>query len=423
LSALADHHDLKAAPFNRGLAGLRFLATTLFGFGVFLSGFVISEPAPYELMMVIQIALWFTLGLKISRTVALLMILLLVFNVSGMFSMLVMDDTSGAPIYYAVSTFLALSAVFYAAVIEEDYRRLTLMFRVWVAAAIITAILGILGYFSAFPGAHMFTRYDRAMGAFQDPNVFGPYLVAPLLYLLYRLLTGPAIRAPLLSLGILILAFGIFLSFSRAAWGLLVFGCLAMVVVMVLNERSTAFRLKIMLLAVGAGLCCVLALGIALQFPKISDLFFNRAKLVQSYDGARLGRFERHKIGFLMAMERPLGLGPLVFGKIYTEDEHNIWLKCLTTYGWAGFATYLVMLWTSLWLGFRYMLRERPWQPFLIISWVLIFGHALIGNVIDTDHWRHFYMLLGVLWGCFALEHRHQRQVKASAEAVSPAAA
>lgn len=89
---------------------------------MFLSGFVISEPAPYELMMVVQIALWFTLGLKISRTVAPLMILLLVFNISGLFSMLVMNDTSGAPIYYAVSTFLALSAVFYAAVIEEDYR-------------------------------------------------------------------------------------------------------------------------------------------------------------------------------------------------------------------------------------------------------------------------------------------------------------
>ncbi|TWF56698.1 O-antigen ligase [Neorhizobium alkalisoli] len=400
-----------AGPRRTGIsmAALRLMTTWLLAFGVFLSGFVISEPAPYELIMVAQIGLWFMLGLTISRTVAPLMVMLLVFNTSGLFSMLVMKDMSGAPMYFAISTFLALSAVFYAAVVENDYRRLNLIFRAWIIASIITALLGILGYFNAFPGAHVFTRYNRAMGAFQDPNVFGPYLVAPLLYLLYRLLTGSLLRAPLLLFGMMILAIGIFLSFSRAAWGLMVFGAVVLPIVMLLKERSTAFRLKILLISVGAAVLLVLALAIALQIPQIADLFSNRAKLVQDYDGARLGRFERHKIGFLMAMERPLGLGPMAFGKIYGEDEHNIWLKTLTTYGWVGAITYQIMIWTSLWLGFKYMLRERPWQPYLMIAWVLILGHAMIGNVIDTDHWRHFYLLLGMLWGCFALEHRYQR--------------
>ena len=381
----------------------------MIGLGVLLSGFVISEPAPYELIMATQIGLWFLVGLRISRTVSLLLLMLLIFNLSGLTSMFVMKDISGAPMYFAISTFLALTAVFYAAVVEADHRRLDMIFRVWVFAAIATALLGILGYFNAFPGAHVFTRYNRAMGAFQDPNVFGPYLVAPLLYLLYRMLTGPLLKSPLLILGILVLALGIFLSFSRAAWGLLVFGGVALVVVMLLKERTTAFRFKILAIAIGAGLFLALVLAIALQFPQISDLFSNRAKLVQDYDGARLGRFERHKIGFQMAMERPLGLGPMAFGKIFGEDEHNIWLKTLTTYGWLGAVTYQIMLWSSLCFGFRYMLRERPWQPYLMIAWVLILGHAMIGNVIDTDHWRHFYMLLGMLWGCIALEHRYQR--------------
>jgi O-antigen ligase len=383
----------------------------MIGFGVLLSGFVISEPAPYELVMASQIAVWFILGLKISRTVAPLMLMLLIFNISGLFSMFVMKDISDAPLYFAVSIFLAITAVFYAAVVEADHRRLTLIFHAWVLAAIVTALLGILGYFDAFPGSHVFTRYNRAMGAFQDPNVFGPYLVAPLLYLLYRMLTGPLLKTPLLILGILVLALGIFLSFSRAAWGLLIFGAIALIIVMLLKERTTAFRFKILAISVCAAVFLVLVLAIALQFPQISDLFSNRAKLVQDYDGARLGRFERHKIGFLMAMERPLGMGPMAFGKIFGEDEHNIWLKTLTTYGWLGAVTYQIMLWSSLCFGFRYMLRERPWQPFLMIAWVLILGHALIGNVIDTDHWRHFYMLLGLLWGCIALEHRHQRDL------------
>jgi hypothetical protein len=388
----------------------RLLGSALIAFGVFLSGFVISEPAPYELIMVIQIAIWFLLGLRISRTVCAILVLLLVFNIGGLFSMTVMADMSGAPMYFAVSTFLALSSVFYAAIVEDDPKRLDLIFKAWVVAALITAMLGILGYLNAFPGAHVFTRYDRAMGAFQDPNVFGPYLVGPILYLLYHLLTGRVMLAPLLIGGILVLVLGVFLSFSRAAWGLLLFGGIALVIVMLLKERTTAFRLKILTISIVAGLILVLALAIALQIPQISDLFMNRAKLVQEYDGARLGRFERHKIGFLMALERPLGMGPMAFGKIYGEDEHNIWLKSLTTYGWLGAVTYQIMIWSTICLGFRYLLRERAWQPYLMIAWVMIVGHALIGNVIDTDHWRHFYLLLGVLWGCFALEHRHSRR-------------
>jgi len=391
----------------------RLLGACLLAFGVFLSGFVISEPAPYELVMVIQIAIWFLLGLRISRTVCLLLALLMVFNIGGMFSITVMKDMSGAPMYIAVSIFLALSSVFYAAIIEDDPGRFELIFRVWVVAAIITALLGILGYFNAFPGAHMFTRYDRAMGAFQDPNVFGPYLIAPILYMLYRLLTGRIMEAPFLIAGILVLVIGVFLSFSRAAWGLLLFSGIALVVAMLLKERTTAFRLKILIISAIAALALILALVIALQIPQISDLFTNRAKLVQSYDGARFGRFERHRIGFLMAMERPFGLGPMAFGKIYGEDEHNIWLKSLTTYGWLGAVTYQIMIWSTIWMGFRYLLRERPWQPYLMICWVMILGHSLIGNVIDTDHWRHFYLLLGLLWGCYALEHKHMRRQRA----------
>lgn len=416
MSAIAQDHQ---APFDSRLAALKLAGSGMIAFGVFLSGFVISEPAPYELIMVIQIAIWFLLGLKLSRVVLPLLVMLLIFNLSGLFSMFVMKDMSGAPMYFAVSTFLALSSVFYAAIIESDHRRLNLIFKAWVAAAIITAMLGIAGYFNAFPGAHVFTRYNRAMGAFQDPNVFGPYLVAPLLYLLYRLLTGPLLKAPLLILGILILALGIFLSFSRAAWGLLIFAGAALVVVMLLKERTTAFRFKILAISVGAAVFLVLALAIALQFSQVSDLFTNRARLVQEYDGARLGRFERHKIGFLMAMERPLGLGPMVFGRMFGEDEHNIWLKTLTTYGWLGAITYQIMIWSTLWFGFRYMLRERPWQPYLMIAWVMILGHAIIGNVIDTDHWRHFYLLLGIVWGSVALEHRHARSRLAASPAVT----
>ena len=404
MSDTALHH---APPFRPQLAALGILGSLLVTVGVFLSGFVMSEPAPYELFMAGLIGLWAIVGLRISRGVAPLLILYLLFNIGGMLSLTVMEDLTGGPMYIAVSLFLALSSVFFAAIIEARPARLELIFRAWVASAVVSSLLGILGYFHAFPGAETFTLYDRAKGTFQDPNVFGPFLVAPSLYLIHGLLAGRILGAPLKIAGVLILALGIFLSFSRGAWGLYLFCVVALVFIMLLKERTGAFRLKILLLSITAAGLMILALVFALQSEKVADLFSSRTQLVQEYDGGHLGRFDRHRIGFLMAMERPLGIGPLLFGKMFSEDEHNIYLKSLTTYGWLGFVTYLTLMVWTLSAAFKALLRERPWQPFLMISFIALVGHTAIGFVIDTDHWRHFYLLMGVIWGCLALERRH----------------
>lgn len=394
-------------------ATLRLIGSAAVTVGVFLSGFVISEPAPYELWMAALVGLWFILGLRISRYTVPLLALLITFNVGGMLSLTQMKDLADGPMYVAVSTFLALTAVFYAAIIEDSHRRLPLIFNAWTFAAVITSMLGILGYFHAFPGSEVFTLYDRAKGAFQDPNVFGPFLVPPSLYLVHGILTGNLRAAPIKAAALLILALGVFLSFSRAAWGLFLLTIILLIFVMLLKERSGAFRLRILVLSLAAILMMVASLVIALQFPQVSDLFSTRAQLVQQYDGEHLGRFDRHRIGFTMMMERPLGIGPMVFGTIFPEDEHNIWLKSLTTYGWLGFVSYVGMLFWTFYLGFKNLLKNRPWQPYLMIAWIGVLGHAAIGNVIDIDHWRHVYLLFGVVWGCAALEARHMRDPNA----------
>lgn len=395
------------------LAALSLLGSGLVAFAVFLSGFVIVEPAPYELFMVGLIGLWALFGLKISRYVAPLLTLLALFMVGGILSLTMMVDLSKGPMYMAVSGFLALSAVFYAAIIEDRHERLQLIFNAWSAAAVITALLGILGYFGAVPGAENFTLYGRAKGAFQDPNVFGPFLSVPALYLIHGILTQPIQRAPLKIAALLVLALGVFLSFSRAAWALNLFCVIAFVFVMLLKERSGLFRLRILVLALVGTLLIVAALLVALQSEKVATLFSSRSQLVQDYDGGHLGRFDRHRLGFLMSMEKPLGIGPMVFSTIFPEDEHNVWLKALTSYGWLGFVSYVTLIIWTLSLGFRFLLLNRPWQTYLMIAWVAVLGHVGVGNVIDTDHWRHLYLLLGIIWGCAALEYRYRRQARA----------
>ncbi|SDP59343.1 O-antigen ligase [Phyllobacterium sp. YR620] len=397
-------HALK----NRALIAL--ISTFAVGLGVFLSGFVIDEPAPYELYMAGLIGIWALFGLRLSRTVAVLLAILVVFNVGGVISMGQMPELKTAPMYIAVSLFLCLTAVFYAAIINANERILSVMFKAYILSAVCTSLLGILGYFDAFPGADIFTRYGRAMGAFQDPNVFGPFLMLPLAWLVHGVLVGDLRALPVRLVPILIITLGVFLSFSRAAWGMAVFMIAGVAFVLFIRNPSPKFRLRIIVLAGLAVVFVLLAVLIALQIPSVSELFTARAQLVQDYDEAQFGRFARHWYGLLMSLDRPLGIGPLEFGPIFGEDTHNIWLKASLDYGWIGFISYLTLTMLTLGFGLRILFRERPWQPYLLCAYLAYVAHVAIGNIIDTDHWRHFWLLVGIIWGCVALETRYQNR-------------
>lgn len=388
---------------------ISIIGTAAVFLGVFLSGFVVNEPAPYELYMAGLIGVAFLCGLRIPASIAPLLGTLMLFVIGGMIAMTQMAELRDTPLYLAVTFFLSLTAVVFAAILVARPDLFRIVFLAWTLAAMATGLLGIMGYFGLTGGR--FTLYDRAAGAFKDPNVFGPYLVLPATYLFHRLMTGNPLKMPIYVGALLFLSLAILLSFSRGAWGLYSFALATVTAALFIQSTSGAFRLRIAVMAVVAMLAIGIAAMVALQIPAIADLFVQRAQLVQDYDGARLGRFARYTIGFQLAMERPLGIGALVFGRMYGEDTHNIWLKALLDYSWLGFAAYLTLIVWTIAGGFRILFRDRPWQPFLLCAYAVFIGHVLLGTVIDTNHWRHFYILLGVIWGAMALEARHQRRV------------
>ena len=375
----------------------------------FLGGFVLREPAPYELLLVAFMALFIAFGLRLSRFALLLAILFVAFNFGGVLSMMQMSDLKDAPVYIAVSLFLGLSSVFFCALVEADAAILRTAMRATVAGGVVTALFGILGYFGAIPGAELFVRYDRAKGLFEDPNVFGPFLVLPALYAAYGVLYRSWTLMPLRAGALLILTGGIFLSFSRGAWGLLVIAGLVLAVLLLASEERAHMRARLILVGAAGLALLIVTLGVALQFEVVSEMFETRAQVVQEYDGARLGRFARHAVGFEWALTHPLGIGPLEFGRKLGEDTHNIWVKALMAYGWLGFAAYLAITIITLFCAGRILMRDRPWRPYLQILYATYVGHVLLAWVIDTDHWRHIHMVIGLIWGCMALEARQVR--------------
>ncbi|MEP0944296.1 MAG: O-antigen ligase family protein [Rhizobiaceae bacterium] len=407
------------APVRPAPIASSLLARWSIGLIALLGAFVINEPAPYELLLLGVMVLFLMFGMRLSRLALSLGVLMVLFNIGGMLSMFTMSDYKEIPLYLAVSLFLGLSSVFWAAAIENNMGRLRVVMRGYVIGATITAMLGIAGYFNAFPGAELFTLYDRAKGAFQDPNVFGPFLILPALYLTYGLLYRNIALAPLRLTLLLIILGGLFLSFSRGAWGGIVIAGICFYAMLLMTEQSEQMRAKLILAGVLGLAAIVGALFVALQFDAVYDMFEQRAQVVQEYDGAQLGRFARHAIGFQWALENPLGIGPLEFGLKLGEDTHNIWVKSLMAYGWLGFFAYLTLTASTLVGGARLIGRIRPWQPYLLCIYATYIGHIVLAWVIDIDHWRHVYLLIGLIWGCMTLETNHQLAAAKAAAAAT----
>jgi O-antigen ligase len=172
-----------------------------------------------------------------------------------------------------------------------------------------------------------------------------------------------------------------------------------------LTARSGAERARIVLVVLAGLAGLALLIGLALSIDTIAALMRERASLSQSYDSGPMGRFGRHAYGWQMALERPLGIGPLQFHRFFPEDPHNVYLNSFMAGGWLSGLFYLVLVGVTLFLGLAASLKRAPWQPVTIAVFATFAGLAFEGQIIDTDHWRHFWVLAGLLWG-LALANR-----------------
>ena len=147
-----------------------------------------------------------------------------------------------------------------------------------------------------------------------------------------------------------------------------------------------------------------------LSTDSVGALFKERASFDQSYDEGRFGRFGRHVLGFELALDKPFGIGPLQFGKIFPEDTHNSFLNAFMSGGWLSGVCYPALSFTTVLMGFRYLFVRAPWQRAYIAFFAAFLGS--FGRELHhrTDHWRHYFLLLGTMWGLFAATQTYLRQ-------------
>lgn len=368
---------------------------------------VFIEPSPYELMTLASVVFFFATGLRMRPVFIPLLILLFLLNIGYTICSIYLMDKSEILNWILTSWYMAITCLFFAMVLAEDTAtRLEFLRRGLIFGALIASIAGIAGYFNLV-GYDTFTLYSRARGTFKDPNVLGAYLILPALFLLQTVVTqsfGKSFRSAI-ALGIVSLA--VLLAFSRASWGQLI-GCSAlMLMLMYVTTPSQAQRTRIVTVAISAAICSALLLIALLSIDSIGDLFKERASLNQTYDSGRFGRFGRHALGFQMALELPFGIGPLQFTKFFPEDTHNSFLNAFMSGGWIAGVCFPALVFITVIMGFKLIFVRVPWQRMYLAVFSAFFGTVCEAFIIDVDHWRHFWMMLGAMWAMFAAAHAY----------------
>jgi hypothetical protein len=371
---------------------------------------VLVEPSPYELMTLTAAVIFFATGLRLRLAFMPLLLLLFLINLGYSIGAIPVLDKPEVANWIATSWYMAVTVMFFAMVISEDTAaRLDMLRRGLIAGALIAATSALAGYFNLVPGGHdLLTLYERARGTFKDPNVLGAFLILPALFALQSVVSDDFRKSFRSAIALGIMALAILLAFSRAAWGGLVVTSAFMLALMVLTSRSQTQRSRIVVISVVAVIATVMLIAVLLSFDQIGEMFRQRASFDQSYDEGRFGRFGRHILGADMALDLPFGIGPLQFHNYFPEDTHNSYLNAFMSGGWIAGVCYPALVFVTVILGFRHVFVTVPWQRAYLAIFAAFLGTVGESFIIDTDHWRHFWMMLGAMWGMFAAAQRYQ---------------
>lgn len=413
-----------AAPIeaSRGMAqpvgALRVFALGLVWLTVASGSVVLWEPAPYDILMLALIVLLPLIRLaELPPRLIFYFGVWLVISAGGIVASTTSANMQASLIHVTLTFFLALTSLLIAAFVHKhpaEHARLVMSG--YLFAATFAALAAIAGNFDLVPGASdTLTLFGRARALFKDPNVYGPFLIPPLLYamdmIIHRRLSGVLLPAVL----VLTLALGLLLSFSRGAWVAAAIALASFAYLSFFTARSARRQFKFLVLGlIGAGLIVGL-LALALQDRDIAALFEYRATLTLSYDIGAGGRFSGQLKALETVLENPLGIGALEFGRsIYQLDAHNVYLSLFLGHGWLGGLLYCGLILATLIIGLGHLMHDTPSRSVFIVLYASFIGFAVEGLVIDTDHWRHFYLVLGLLWGLMA-----ERRI-AAAETAAP---
>jgi hypothetical protein len=369
------------------------------------SFFVLIEPAPCDVFFILAVLLFSSSGLHLSAAALPLVVLQILFLVGGLTGLTLVLNESRSVIYVVTSAYMVFASIFLAFYLGRDALwRSKLVINGWIFGAVVATVFGLIGAFDIAGTGSWMSLQGRAQGLFKDPNVYSTYIILPCVVLLQKILIGNTRHSVLSGLLLLFLLSGLFLAFSRGAWLNFICASALLVLISFVMTQSMTLRARIVLIVM-AGLIAAAALlaGLLLIEP-VRDLFFERFSFTQSYDGGETGRFGNQLISLPKLLVSPLGFGPINFRNLFYQDPHNVYINAFASYGWLGGFSYFALIVATLVVGTKSLVRESALQPLATAAFCVFVSTSLQGVQIDTDHWRHFYWLMGIVWGLYVAQ-------------------
>lgn len=379
---------------------------------IFASSFiVVFEPAPTDIVALIALTFLFLPGVKVSPGVTPLLLLFTLFMVGYFSSFYANTPDDPGTLFLLSSGYILLTAFFIACFISEDTdHRFAIIKSGYYFGAAIAAVIALAAYLDPRGfglilikmGASGLIYNGRATGAFKDPNVFSTYIVFPTVMLFQRIMLGQSKRSlfDFFWLGVLFLS--LFLAFSRGAWVNLAMSIILVITLTIMTTTSPNMRGRIFFYSFVSIIGFALILAVLLSMPEIQKIFADRFALVKSYDSGETGRFGNQLNAIPMLLYRPFGFGPYRFDTYFSQASHNAFLNAFSAGGWLGGIIYFTLVCSNIFIGIKTVFTRSPFQNSAILVFSCLIAVTFQGVQIDTEHWRHYYWMIGMMWGLFA---------------------
>jgi O-antigen ligase len=375
------------------LAIARYEAAVALGFLLF--GVVAVEPAPPDGVFAVVIAVALLTGrFDLERVPLSIFGLLGAFIFLNFLSAIEAVDPGAAARFMTITIYLAVFAVWFTSYLTSE-RRARNVVRAYVGPAVLFGLLASLALFLPIPGADHVLRYEgtRATGLFEDPNVFGPFLVPAALILLQEILNPRLLRSSraMKTTMFLILTGGVVFSYSRAAWANYAVSVVCLLAVLAVRRGGGRKALAVLALLVvtGLGVAATLAVTGSVEFLQ------ERARF-QSYD---VERFGAQRTGIALAEQHPAGIGPGQFDVVVPVSTHSTYVRALAEQGLLGILVITALFVATLLFAGRNAALGRDTYGIgsatLLAAWV---GLMVNSFVVDTLHWRHLWFVAALIW-------------------------
>jgi hypothetical protein len=358
---------------------------------IFLSGFIFFEPSLAE-VLTLMLSPLLLLAVNFNMAIVLLFCILLIHNVAGLLVGLHFGWVNVK--YFVIDIYLYFCFLFLCNMLNSvDLKKaMPTIMKSWAFAGMVNifaCVLALLSGKKTFLGIEVIRFGIRFTGFFKDPNVFGPFLIVPLLFFLESYLN----KSKKLNLYVSIfLLFGVIVSFSRAAWLNVFFG-VSLILKDYFFSSFANFAKKFMpiVLIIALIFIFLLASDVTILNYNIKDVFISRLGL-QSYDKDRFGAQEAAidmlKINLVVFF---LGIGPGNYEKVTNNySAHSLFMRTLGERGVAGSLLLILIIIVSLYILFK---KSKDFK-FLFASMV---GLIINSFFIDTWHWRSFWILLAII--------------------------